>query len=336
MLRKPWAAGAACLALALLLAGCASPAKRFKKSRTLGGKKVSAHALNRGSEQYQVYCAACHGVAGDGKGPAAIGLRPPPRDFRQGKFKFAAVSSGQLPNDEDLMRVVKGGLHGTAMLPWNDVPDKDIFDIIQYIKTLSPRWEDSTPGEPIVPTTDTWGPERKADAVNRGMKLYHGFAQCLLCHPAYEPFEVVNASSMELSKREAQFRPDAFNAVLKESDYGFKIMPPDFLRDPIRAGATLPDLYRTIAAGIGGTAMPAWKGALPEEDLWAMAYYVRDLVEKRGTPEGQALRARLASSHVPTVPEAAPPAEPGAAPAEAPPAQAPPVAELRPGKATAN
>src|SRR5205823_6671179 len=139
--------------------------------------------------------------------------------------------------------------HGTAMLPWSDVPEKDIFDIIQYIKTLSPRWEDSTPGEPIVPPPDPWGDARTAEAVTRGMKLYHGFAQCLLCHPAYEPADVVNAASLELSKREAQLRPDAFSSQLKESDYGVKLMPPDFVRDPVRSGDTLPDLYRTIASG---------------------------------------------------------------------------------------
>ena len=90
-------------------------------------------------------------MKGDGKGPAAIGLRPPPRNFKQGQFKFAAVASGQLPNDEDLLRIVQKGLHGSAMLPWNDVPERDLIDIIQYIKTLSPKWAEKTPGEPIVP-----------------------------------------------------------------------------------------------------------------------------------------------------------------------------------------
>jgi mono/diheme cytochrome c family protein len=294
------------LAGALLLAGCSSPAKRFHKAMVLGGKKVSARALTNGAEQFEIYCSACHGVKGDGKGPASIGLRPPPRDFHLGKFKFAAVSSGQLPNDEDLMRIVRGGLHGTAMLPWSDVPDKDIFDILQYIKTLSPRWADSKPGEPIVPSPDPWGPEKKAEAVTRGMKLYHGFAQCLLCHPAYAPASDVNAASLELSKREAQLRQDPFNAQLKESDYGVKIMPPDFTRDPVRSGETLNDLYRTIASGIGGTAMPAWKGALPEDDLWAIAYYVRSLIELRDTPEADAMKARLMASHEQTAPAPAP------------------------------
>jgi mono/diheme cytochrome c family protein len=317
MLRRTGAA-LAISCVAMLLAACGGPAKKFTKSMTLGGKKVSARALNNGAQKYEIYSQACHRNDGDGKGPASVGLRPPPRDFRLGKFKFGAVSSGQLPNDEDLMRIAKGGLHGTAMLPWSDIPDKDLFDILQYIKTLSPRWADSTPGEPIVPSPDPWGAEKKSAAITRGMKLYHGFAQCLLCHPAYEPASVVNAASLELSKREAQLRPEAFVSQLKESDYGVKIMPPDFVRDPVRSGETLPDLYRTIASGIGGTAMPAWKGALPEEDIWAIAYYVRSLIEIRGTPEAAALKERLlASAHEPAPATAAPAPGAPAAPAAA-------------------
>ena len=30
----------------------------------------------------------------------------------------------------------------------------------------------------------------------------------------------------------------------------------------------------------GGTAMPQWKGSIPDEDIWAMAHYVRDLIDK--------------------------------------------------------
>src|SRR5262249_61225137 len=55
------------------------------------------------------------------------------------------------------------------------------------------------------------------------------------------------------------------------------------------------DLYRTIGAGIGGAAMPQWKGALPEESLWALVYYVQSLVATRGTPAALELRQKLDS-----------------------------------------
>jgi mono/diheme cytochrome c family protein len=290
------AASIAALLVAALVGagtGCSGPGKTFRKSMVLGGKKVSARRLNNGEHLFVTYCSACHGVNGDGTGPASIGLRPPPRNFTQGRFKFGAVASGQLPNDEDLLRITQKGLHGSAMLPWNDVPERELMDIIQYIKTLSPKWADKMPGEPIVPEPDPWGAEREAEAVTRGMKVYHGMAQCLSCHPAYETKETINAASMELSKREAILRPDAYHAELKDSDYGYKLMPPDFTRDHVRSGETLEDIYRTIASGIGGTAMPTWKGALPDDDLWAMSYYLRSLIRIKGTPEADARREKL-------------------------------------------
>jgi mono/diheme cytochrome c family protein len=285
--------GALLGALLLLGSGCSGPGARFSKSQTLGGKRVSARRLNRGRELFVTYCAACHGLEGDGKGPAAVGLRPPPRNFKQGQFKFAAVASGQLPNDEDFLRIVQNGLHGTTMLPWSDVPERDLLDIIQYLKTLSPKWAEKTAGEPIVPSPDPWGDARKAEAVTRGMKVYHGLAQCLSCHPAYETPGTIQAASLELSQRESTLRPDPYHASPKESDYGVRIMPPDFTRDHVRSGEALTDIYRTVASGIGGTAMPTWKGALPEEDIWAMAYYVRSLLDIKNTPEADARRAKL-------------------------------------------
>jgi biopolymer transport protein ExbD len=99
------------------------------------GVTFEASFLEKGRHAYMHYCYACHGVAGDGKGPAAPGYRPPPRDFRLGNFKFGAVRSGELPNDDDLIRIIKGGLHGTAMLEW-DVSDGELAHIIQFIKTF--------------------------------------------------------------------------------------------------------------------------------------------------------------------------------------------------------
>ena len=64
---------------------------RFDKPQTLGGKIVPANVLTEGERAYTQYCRACHGDKGDGKGPAAKGVRPPPRDFTLGVFKFAAV-----------------------------------------------------------------------------------------------------------------------------------------------------------------------------------------------------------------------------------------------------
>jgi len=281
--------------------GLATPACRrtpgapppFTAPVTLGGRNVSTGALEHGRDVYTQFCRPCHCDAGDGKGPAAAGLRPPPRDLRLGVYKFAAVAAGQLPRDADFVRTLRHGLHGTAMLSW-DVPAAEVDDLIQYVKAFAPRWRNEQPGEAIVAPPDPWV-DREADGIDRGRRVYHGLAQCATaCHPAYATKQEIYDFTKELTKMELrEMRGDLYFAVAKDSDYGVKILPPDFTFNELRGGEALEDIYRAIASGIGGTAMPTWKNVLPDPDLWAMAHYVRSLFALRGTPEAAALQRRL-------------------------------------------
>ncbi|HEY2900245.1 MAG TPA: c-type cytochrome [Polyangia bacterium] len=295
----------------LLAVGCKNAATDlpppFTTSLTLGGRTVSAAQLNHGARVYTQYCRPCHGVAGDGAGPSALGLRPPPRDLRLGVYKFGGVAAGQLPSDADFSRIIRGGLQGTAMLAW-DVPPAEVDDLIQYVKSFAPRWRNESAGEPITAAPDPWL-GREADAVQRGQKVYHGLAQCAVaCHPAYATKPEIYAATKALTGMSiAAFRADLYQPVAKDSDYGVKILPPDFTFNRLRAGETLNDIYRSIAAGIGGTAMPTWKNVLPEADLWALARYVRSLVDLRDDRRADELQGRLLAQ-----PAWTPPPPPGA------------------------
>jgi mono/diheme cytochrome c family protein len=277
-------------------AACNRPAggpPPFAGPVTLGGRAVPAAALEHGRTVYTHYCRACHGDAGDGKGTAAAGLVPPPRDLRLGVYKFAAVPAGQLPRDADFARTIRQGLHGTAMQAWQ-VPEAELDDLIQYVKAFAPRWRSETAGDEIAISPDPWT-GRDGEALARGTRVYHGLAQCAVaCHPAYVTRAEIEAFTKEVSGMDLQeIRADVYAPVAKESDYGFKILPPDFTFNPMRGGDTLADIYRAIASGIGGTAMPTWKNVLPETDLWALAHYVRSLVELRDSPQAAALAERL-------------------------------------------
>ncbi|MGZ6132913.1 MAG: c-type cytochrome [Myxococcaceae bacterium] len=298
----------ACLVLPLL-ASCAKDARPFKAPVKLAGKVVPAETLNLGRTAYLQYCRACHGDQGKGDGPSAPGLRPPPRNFTQGEFKFGGVLDQKLPRDEDLVRIVRSNLHGTAMLGW-DVPDRELDAILQYIKTLSDAWkDDDAVGEPVVPPQDPWGPGKEAEAIARGKRIYHGYAQCLNCHPAYAtPAEIAAASQELTGQPKKDFRPDMFLPELKPSDYTdpegktVQLLPPDFLINPVRSiqpGTELNDLYRILVSGVTGAAMPAWDPqVLPDKsrDMWALAYYVRSLIQLRGTERALAFKAELATS----------------------------------------
>jgi mono/diheme cytochrome c family protein len=281
----------------LLGAGaCSRPAASppsFTAPVTLGGRVVPVAALEHGRAVYTQYCRSCHGDAGDGKGTAAAGLLPPPRDLRLGVYKFAAVSAGQLPRDADFARTIREGLHGTAMAAWQ-VPETELDDLIQYVKSFAPRWRTETPGDQIAISADPWA-GRDAEALGRGTGVYHGLAQCAVaCHPAYVTRPEIAAFTKQLTGIDLrEIRADIYQPVPKDSDYGFKILPPDFTFNPLRGGDAVVDIYRAIASGIGGTAMPTWKNVLPETDLWALAHYVRSLVDLRDTPEAAALAVRL-------------------------------------------
>jgi mono/diheme cytochrome c family protein len=266
----------------------------FKEGMKLGGKAIPASVLREGERSYALYCRACHGDKGDGKGPAATGVRPPPRDFTLGSFKFGAVPGGTLPNDDDFVRIVRFGLHGTAMRAWDGVPEPKLLEIIQYLKTFSPRWKEEEPGETIAPTPDPWQ-GKEGESLERGRALYHVTAQCLGCHPAYAPKRYIyEVTKQQKGKGTTVFRQDMYGSDLTKSEYGVKLLPPDFTRAELRSvrpDHQLEDLYRVIVSGVGGTAMPTWRGALPEEDLWALVHFVDSLVKMKGTDAPRRLRA---------------------------------------------
>lgn len=274
--------------LASSLSGCTS--KVFDGPRKLGGKWVSAEVLNLGHDTYLNHCMQCHGINGDGKGPASQGMYPPPRNFHQGIFKFGSVTSGELPTDDDLKRTIRYGLRGTPMLPW-DISDERLDAVVQYIKTFSANWEKNAPGTPQPTTPDPFGPAKASEAIALGKKVYHGMAQCYSCHPSYAPYEEVNEASKEMTGNEAApLRADQALSISQDSSYGHKYVPPDFtMAGTIRSGHDIPSLYRLLGAGVGGTSMPSWKGQLsPKGDekesearLWALAYYVNSLAELR-------------------------------------------------------
>src|SRR3972149_11190673 len=90
----------------------------------------------KGQALYAQKCAVCHGTAGKGDGVAEFVLFPKPRDLTSGKFKIRSTTS--LPTDDDLFRVVTQGIPGTAMPSWTVLGDAPRWDLVAYVKSLSP------------------------------------------------------------------------------------------------------------------------------------------------------------------------------------------------------
>lgn len=284
------------VSLFALLMGC-EPGLDKDTSRTSSQSPRQGAAdslLIEGRQAYTTYCAGCHGTNGDGNGPAAGFLHPRPRNFQNASFKFSSTRAGSLPTDEDLKRSIRQGLRGTAMPDWPLLSEQTVDALVVYVKTFSPKWQERRPAARIPTVDDPYrGLADKSQAVQRGEMIYHGYANCWSCHPSYVSESTLNNHLEALeSPRRQGFRPGLFESEGKVSGEGELIYPPDFRRDFVRGGMSVDDLYRSIAAGITGTAMPTWVdtmdikaahgGALVQPaDLWAMAYYVQHLMQQR-------------------------------------------------------
>ena len=285
------------LVLASLLAlvvSCGNRKDEWPPEQLAFGKNVTSASeqLSLGRAVYERDCIGCHGPKGDGQGYGARFLDPKPRDFTKGIFKFAAVPAGDLPHDDDLERTLRNGLTGTSMPAWPLTPQDETDAVVAYLKTFSPRWTTKKPGAKIAATEDPYA--RKPDkGVEMGRKVYHVVARCWGCHAAYETPAAISADAATMGQTVEGVRANFDVAEAKKSDWGFDIKPPDFLVDQLKAGESFEDLYRDIASGIGGTAMPMWRGALTEEQLWGLVHYVKSLLDQRGTDPGAALSTSL-------------------------------------------
>lgn len=104
-------------------------------------RAIPAGDAEAGKLVYEERCAGCHGLKGDGDGPAAAMLYPRPRDFHRGLYKVHTTPSGALPRDEELFHIISEGMPGTSMPGWAEaLTEQHRRDIIAYIKTFSRRF----------------------------------------------------------------------------------------------------------------------------------------------------------------------------------------------------
>ncbi len=94
---------------------------------------VTEQNLLRGKEVFLERCVGCHGLAGDGKGPGASFLSPPPADFTD---KDDACCGGDTGPGDFYYRILRGW-PGTAMENFGDrLSVNDIWRVVLFVKTI--------------------------------------------------------------------------------------------------------------------------------------------------------------------------------------------------------
>ena len=109
--------------------------------------------IENGGRVYQANCAGCHGPEGDG----VAGI-----NFGTGRLRRAA-------SDDDLVRIIMGGIPGTAMPPSN-FSDGQAGTIVAYLRSMAA-------GASAVSSS-----AGAATDPGRGRAIVEGKGQCLTCH----------------------------------------------------------------------------------------------------------------------------------------------------------
>lgn len=218
-------------------------------------------------------CATCHGVTGQGDGPASYLLFPKPRDFTAGLYRFKSTFNEAPPTKADLERTIRNGIARTAMPAFDGVlSDTQISSLIDYVLSLNTKgW----PEEPPRPVTIQPRPPFTADLIRQGRNVFIAMG-CAACHGETGHGDGPSAAGLVDSG-------------------GYPLPPADFTTGVFKAGRTSEDLYRTILVGVPGTPMPSFEAAMnagikvegldPSTDMvWAMVAYLESLIEPREQP----------------------------------------------------
>jgi DMSO reductase family type II enzyme heme b subunit len=215
---------------------------------------AQAGDANAGKAVYERRCALCHGVKGDGKGPAAELLLPAPRDFTSGVYKIR-TSANRIPSDRDIYDVITKGMPGTSMPAWDVLPDKDRWNLVAYVKAFAAEKFKEAPKKLDLPKEVA-----SSDAsIKRGKEMFEAI-ECNKCHGA-------------AGRADGPSRPE-----LKD-DWGHPIAPANLTkRWTFRGGGDRTAIATRLATGVLGTPMPAFMDSVEKpEDIWHVTNYIVSL-----------------------------------------------------------
>jgi cytochrome c oxidase cbb3-type subunit I/II len=234
--------------------------------------------IAHGKQVYERRCLGCHGVNGDGNGPAATFLyNQRPRNFNNAVFKFR-LTKESVPTDGDLLRTISRGVRGTAMPAWYELPINDRLAVIQYIKYVlavdrsdpSKPYAFFTEEPPGAPLYIGKPPPATQQLLDRGKEVWEQ-AKCWECHGKTG-------------------KGDGEKAAGLKDDEEFTMVPADLTSGQFKSGPAVEDIFRTITTGLSGTPMPSYRDSFSDEDRWALSYYILALSAYTDPLTGQPLK----------------------------------------------
>src|SRR3990167_7631832 len=127
------------LLVSFLWSGCSRSSPESQSTGNLTPKTVmlaSPKLLELGKTTFERNCAPCHGLQGDGQGPAAYLLYPKPRNFVAARYRLVSTWDFA-PADEDIFRTISRGMPGSAMPSWAHLTEETRWALAHYLKAFA-------------------------------------------------------------------------------------------------------------------------------------------------------------------------------------------------------
>lgn len=252
-----------------------------------GSALAKPGAVEKGKVVYDKRCTWCHGDEGAGDGAAQERLLPPPRDFTSGNYKIKTSDFEEMvPSDEDVFRMIRDGMPGTAMPGWKDIlSEQDMWDLVAYVKSFA-GFE-----QPPAKLVD-YGTQVKSsdESIEKGKHLFEDGDRCVECHG--------KSGKGSASKR-------------LKGDAGERTWPRNLTKPWTFIGSSDPkDIFTRISTGIPGTEMPSFadpgsQKKLSVEERWHVANYVASIAKtgKAVDPENTVVKADMVEGELPGTPD---------------------------------
>lgn len=248
--------------------------------------------LAKGQAVYQLRCVQCHGISGDGNGPAAASLYPRPRDYRRGVFKFASTPYGARPLPSDLVRTVRAGIHGTSMPSFNLLPSEEIDSVVNYVLALTRRGEYEEELAALAENEEAL--EKNAiqeEAFPRVMQRWKTAefqqVQPLTPLPTFTEEHVAWGKKAFLTVGCAKCHGEDGRGQMSDNIgkdlWGHTTRAADLTSGMLHGGQKPLDIYRRISSGINGTPMPGFASSLQSQPdtIWHLVAYVKFISNRR-------------------------------------------------------
>ncbi len=285
----------------VFIAGIAEAAIKSKKPKPPKTPELVA----KGKEIYFERCSFCHGITGAGDGPAGEFVNPRPRNFQTNVFKFRSTESGALPLDEDLFETISKGVQGTAMQSFDSdfqktgLSEEERWAVIYYIQTFSfdpdfSLWmldeEYANSSDPddnaeyrYNKTVKIGDPPPFSEAIVEKGKEVYDKAKCFQCH----------------GKRGYGNGESAKGMV---DDWKFPIYPRDLSKGwKYKGGTSVKEIFFRFTTGLNGTPMPSFSASVPEDERWALAHYVKTLIDEPSSEHN--LKVNKVEGELPSEPD---------------------------------